>query len=92
MPTRDGAGRPWDPDLHPVILTTFTRIMLPLALLVSIFIINGILAAINLIPIPPLDGGTGASHQDAPRQQRYGASAWHCYWASTPAGPIRTPS
>ena len=37
-PDRDGGGRRWDPDLHPVILTTFTRVMLPLSLLVSIFI------------------------------------------------------
>ena len=37
-PTRDDLGRPWSPDLHPLILSTFARLLLPLALLVSIFI------------------------------------------------------
>ncbi len=37
-PDRDLAGRPWSPDLHPVILATFARLLLPLALLVSLFI------------------------------------------------------
>ena len=38
-PDRDPDGRPWDPDLHPVILSTFARVLLPLALLVSVFIL-----------------------------------------------------
>ena len=38
-PERDEAGRPWDPDVHPLILSTFARVLLPLALLVSVFIL-----------------------------------------------------
>ena len=37
-PERDAAGRLWNPDVHPVVLSTFARVMLPLALLVSVFI------------------------------------------------------
>ena len=37
-PTTDELGRPWSPDLHPLILATFARLLLPLALLVSLFI------------------------------------------------------
>jgi len=38
-PKRDADGRPWDSDRHPVILATFARLLLPLALLVSVFIL-----------------------------------------------------
>jgi len=60
-PARDGAGRPWDTDIHPPILATFARLLLPLALLVSVFIflrghnlpgggfIAGLITAIALI-------------------------------------------
>ncbi|MDQ5908499.1 MAG: multicomponent antiporter subunit [Pseudomonadota bacterium] len=37
-PRQDAEGRPWDPDLHPAILSSLTRMLLPLALLASIFI------------------------------------------------------
>lgn len=37
-PVRDAEGRPWDTDLHPLILAMLTRLLLPLALLVSAFI------------------------------------------------------
>lgn len=37
-PEQDAQGRAWDPDLHPVILSSLTRLLLPLALLVAIFI------------------------------------------------------
>jgi multicomponent K+:H+ antiporter subunit A len=37
-PTHDSAGRPWNWDMHPAIMGTFTRLLLPLALLVSVFI------------------------------------------------------
>ncbi|HEY5601478.1 MAG TPA: monovalent cation/H+ antiporter subunit A [Gammaproteobacteria bacterium] len=37
-PTHDSAGRPWNHDLHPMVMATFTRLLLPLALLVSVFI------------------------------------------------------
>ncbi len=60
-PARDGEGRPWDADIHPLILATFARLLLPLALLVSAFIflrghnlpgggfIAGLITAIALI-------------------------------------------
>ena len=38
-PTQDAQGRPWDPDTHPLILATFSRLLLPLALLVAAFIL-----------------------------------------------------
>jgi multicomponent K+:H+ antiporter subunit A len=38
-PRQDAAGRPWDWDLHPVIMASLTRLLLPLALLVSVFIL-----------------------------------------------------
>jgi len=37
-PARDPQGRPWDADRHPAIMASFTRLLLPLALLVSLFI------------------------------------------------------
>ena len=37
-PEQDAQGRAWDPDLHPVILSSLTRLLLPLALLVAVFI------------------------------------------------------
>jgi multicomponent K+:H+ antiporter subunit A len=38
-PDRDVEGRPWEPDPHPAIMATLTRLLLPLALLVSVFIL-----------------------------------------------------
>lgn len=38
-PERDAAGRPWNWDLHPPILAALARLLLPLALLVSVFIL-----------------------------------------------------
>ncbi len=35
---RHAGGYSWDPDLHPMILSSLTRLLLPLALLASIFI------------------------------------------------------
>ncbi len=37
-PTHDAAGRAWDGDPHPTILAMFTRLLLPLALMVSAFL------------------------------------------------------
>ncbi len=37
--SHDSQGRPWDQDMHPVILASFARLLLPLAMLVSIFIL-----------------------------------------------------
>jgi multicomponent K+:H+ antiporter subunit A len=60
-PERDSSGRAWDADTHPMILATFARLLLPLALLVSVFIflrghnlpgggfIAGLITAIALI-------------------------------------------
>jgi multicomponent K+:H+ antiporter subunit A len=38
-PAHDAQGRAWDADLHPLIMATFARLLLPLALLVSAFIL-----------------------------------------------------
>lgn len=38
-PERDADGRPWNSDLHPLIMASLTRLLLPLALLVSAFIL-----------------------------------------------------
>ena len=60
-PVRDAEGRRWDGDPHPLIMATFARLLLPLALLVSAFIflrghnlpgggfIAGLITAIALI-------------------------------------------
>ncbi len=37
-PEQDDSGRAWALDTHPMILATFARLLLPLALLVSVFI------------------------------------------------------
>ena len=37
--THDTNGRPWDHDMHPVVMASFTRLLLPLALLVAMFIL-----------------------------------------------------
>ncbi|MHB0776354.1 monovalent cation/H+ antiporter subunit A [Halomonas sp. WWR20] len=39
MPSSDFEGRAWSPDRHPMILSTVSQTLLPLALLVSIFIL-----------------------------------------------------
>ena len=38
-PERDAAGRPWNWDRHPAIMASLTRLLLPLALLTSVFIL-----------------------------------------------------
>ncbi|MBU1654354.1 MAG: monovalent cation/H+ antiporter subunit A [Gammaproteobacteria bacterium] len=38
-PDRDADGRAWNPDAHPAVMASFTRLLLPLALLVSAFIL-----------------------------------------------------
>jgi multicomponent K+:H+ antiporter subunit A len=38
-PRTDENGRPWSWDRHPLILATFSRLLLPLALLVAVFIL-----------------------------------------------------
>jgi len=38
-PDADADGRRWSWDLHPVILAAFSRLLLPLALLVAIFVL-----------------------------------------------------
>ncbi|MGB5833501.1 MAG: monovalent cation/H+ antiporter subunit A [Thiohalocapsa sp.] len=60
-PDRDSSGRSWSWDTHPLILATFSRLLLPLALLVAVFIllrghnlpgggfIAGLIAAVALI-------------------------------------------
>jgi multicomponent K+:H+ antiporter subunit A len=38
-PTADAGGRRWSWDAHPVIMSAFSRLLLPLALLVAIFVL-----------------------------------------------------
>jgi multicomponent K+:H+ antiporter subunit A len=73
-PSRDDAGRPWDADAHPAIMATLTRILLPLALLVAVFIllrghnqpgggfIAGLITAVALI-VQYLANGAAWTHQ-----------------------------
>ena len=37
--SHDSEGRAWDEDIHPVIMASFTRLLLPLAILVSMYIL-----------------------------------------------------
>ena len=77
-PQRDVAGRAWDLDVHPLILSTLTRLLLPLALLVSLFIflrghnlpgggfIAGLITSVALI-MQYLANGIAWTHQRMPR-------------------------
>jgi len=38
VPLSDDQGRPWSSDVNPLILATFSRLLLPLALMVAVFI------------------------------------------------------
>ena len=38
-PTADAQGRAWDRDIHPVIMASLVRLLLPLALLVAVYIL-----------------------------------------------------
>ncbi|MGF1545962.1 MAG: monovalent cation/H+ antiporter subunit A [Thiotrichales bacterium] len=38
-PETDGEGRAWSWDIHPAIMASFTRLLLPLALLVSVYVL-----------------------------------------------------
>ena len=76
-PTHDNHGRDWDLDVHPLILATFARLLLPLALLVSVFIflrghnlpgggfIAGLVTAIALI-MQYLANGVSWTHAHLP--------------------------
>jgi len=76
-PGRDAAGRAWDSDRHPLIMATFARLLLPLALLVSAFIflrghnlpgggfIAGLITAIALI-MQYLANGVAWTHERLP--------------------------
>ncbi|MBT9568165.1 MAG: monovalent cation/H+ antiporter subunit A, partial [Thiobacillus sp.] len=76
-PVHDGAGRRWDPDMHPAIMATLTQLLLPLALLVAVFIllrghnqpgggfIAGLITAVALI-VQFLANGTHWTHQRIP--------------------------
>ena len=39
QPTGDETARPWNWDTHPLIMATFSRLLLPLALLVALFLL-----------------------------------------------------
>jgi len=76
-PTCDGEGRLWDADIHPLVMATFARLLLPLALLVSAFIllrghnlpgggfIAGLITAIALI-MQYLANGVAWTHARLP--------------------------
>jgi multicomponent K+:H+ antiporter subunit A len=76
-PMQDASGRAWDRDTHPMILATFARLLLPLALLVSVFIflrghnlpgggfIAGLITAIALI-VQYLANGVSWTHARLP--------------------------
>jgi multicomponent K+:H+ antiporter subunit A len=78
-PAQDASGRPWDLDTHPMILATFARLLLPLALLVSVFIflrghnlpgggfIAGLITAIALI-VQYLANGVSWTHARLPER------------------------
>ena len=78
-PDRDASGRAWDADAHPMILATFARLLLPLALLVSAFIflrghnlpgggfIAGLITAIALI-VQYLANGVTWTHVRLPEK------------------------
>ncbi len=38
-PRADASGRPWDPDAHPLVMSSLVRLLLPLALLVAVFVL-----------------------------------------------------
>ena len=76
-PTRDAQGRAWDADRHPLVMATFARLLLPLALLVAGFIflrghhqpgggfIAGLITAIALI-MQYLANGAAWTHARLP--------------------------
>ena len=76
-PRRDAEDRAWDADLHPLIMATFARLLLPLALIVSVFIflrghnlpgggfIAGLVTAIALI-MQYLANGVAWTHARLP--------------------------
>lgn len=76
-PTRDADGRLWDGELHPAIMATLARLLLPLALLVSVYIflrghnrpgggfIAGLITAVALIT-QYLANGVGWTHARLP--------------------------
>jgi len=78
-PDQDASGRPWDADTHPMILATFARLLLPLALLVSVFIflrghnlpgggfIAGLITAVALI-MQYLANGVSWTHARLPER------------------------
>ena len=78
-PTQDASGRTWDADTHPMILATFARLLLPLALLVSVFIflrghnlpgggfIAGLITAVALI-VQYLANGVSWTHARLPER------------------------
>jgi multicomponent K+:H+ antiporter subunit A len=76
-PEKDSRGRPWSPDMHPAVMASLTRLLLPLALLVSAFIflrghnlpgggfIAGLVTAVALI-MQYLANGVAWTHSRLP--------------------------
>ena len=88
-PRQDAEGRAWDPDLHPAIMASLTRLLLPLALLVSVFIllrghnlpgggfIAGLITAVALI-MQYLANGVAWTHARLPWQPAPAHRRWAC--------------
>ncbi|PLX95399.1 MAG: monovalent cation/H+ antiporter subunit A [Desulfuromonas sp.] len=84
---QDAQGRPFDPDKYPLIMATFSRLLLPLALLVSVYIflrghnlpgggfIAGLVTAIALI-LQYLTNGVVWTKKRLPAAQTHPLIAW----------------
>ena len=84
---QDAQGRAFDPDRYPLIMATFARLLLPLALLVSVYIflrghnlpgggfIAGLVTAIALI-LQYLTNGVVWTRQRLPAAQTHPLIAW----------------
>jgi multicomponent K+:H+ antiporter subunit A len=84
---QDAQGRPFDPDKYPLIMATFSRLLLPLALLVSVYIflrghnlpgggfIAGLVTAIALI-LQYLTNGVVWTRQRLPASRTHPLIAW----------------
>ncbi len=84
---QDAQGRQFDPDKYPLIMATFSRLLLPLALLVSVYIflrghnlpgggfIAGLVTAVALI-LQYLTNGVVWTKQRLPAAQAHPLIAW----------------
>jgi multicomponent K+:H+ antiporter subunit A len=104
-PACDATGRPWNWDAHPAIMAALTRLLLPLALLVSVFIflrghnqpgggfIAGLITAVALI-LQYLTNGVEwtQSRLSSNMHPVIGAGLLVATLTGSPAWPLATPS